>query len=288
MNGHHHHHANVQSYPELNNGSGSKWIKGLTQNRLGTFIGGHFAGVNLSSVLFTHRLDNAEHVKLEVYASSLNTNFIYLHSCRWSAPGLEKPTFEEAMKQKFKPAKKGDSFGPSWTNHWWKVSVKIPGYWGQYERVQCRHGYYLYVTNAQIYIVEFDPGCEAMIFDTAGTPLQGITGGFGGDRRVEYIIPMDARTKGTHDFIIESSANGMFGVPWDGDTIAPPDVRSTSSRVNLLADNKPADEQIFLSRFRRFGGTESRSVEFTLGLYDSPGNRRLFARKHVVSTQRFA
>lgn len=63
-----------------------------------------------------------------------------------------------------------------------------------------------------------------MIYDTAGIPLQGITGGFGGDRRVEYILPMEARAKGIHEFVIESSCNGMFGVPWNGDTIAPPDV----------------------------------------------------------------
>jgi hypothetical protein len=25
--------------------------------------------------------------------------------------------------------------------------------------------------------------------------------------------------------VIESSCNGMFGVPWNGDTVAPPDVR---------------------------------------------------------------
>ena len=88
--------------------------------------------------------------------------------------------------------------------------------------------------------VEFDPGCEAMIFTVDGTPLQGfcrdifpghiltlasgITGGFGGDRRVEYIIPHKAREEGYHEFVIESSCNGMFGVPWNGDTIQPPDV----------------------------------------------------------------
>lgn len=99
------------------------------------------------------------------------------------------------MKQTFKSAKKGDSFGPSWTNHWWKVSLAIPEYWEQYERVQ----------------FEFDPGCEAMIYSTDGTPLQGITGGYGGDRRVEYIIPPKARKAGKHEFIIESSCNGMFG-----------------------------------------------------------------------------
>lgn len=92
--------------------------------------------------------------------------------------------------------------------------------------------------------VEFDPGCEAMIYTTDGTPLQGypsslfliekmtkmhrtqgITGGYGGDRRVEYIIPASVVKAGKYDFVIESSCNGMFGVPWNGDTIAPPDVR---------------------------------------------------------------
>ena len=73
-------------------------------------------------------------------------------------------------------------------------------------------------------IVEFDPDCEAMILTTDGTPLQGITGGHGGDRRVEYIIPRSAVKAGKHEFVIESSCNGMFGVPWNGDTIAPPDV----------------------------------------------------------------
>ncbi|KAI1787087.1 glycoside hydrolase family 38 protein [Ganoderma leucocontextum] len=194
--GHSHHHAEPSNYPKENSGPGAKWIKHLTQNRLGTFNGGHFSDVNLSSVLFTHRIDNQEHVKLEV----------------WSAPGLTKPSFEEAMKQKFKPARKGENFGPSCecrvTNHWFKVSLTIPSYWEQYERIQ----------------FEFDPDCEAMIFTTDGTPLQGITGGYGGDRRVEYIIPPSAVKAGKHELVIESSCNGMFGVPWNGDTIAPPDM----------------------------------------------------------------
>ena len=99
MSGHHHHHHGppLPDYPNLNYGPGNKWIKDLTKNRLGTFVGGHFSDVNLSSVMFTHRLDNEDHVRLEV----------------WSAPGLSKPSFQEAMKQKFRSAKKGESFGPS-------------------------------------------------------------------------------------------------------------------------------------------------------------------------------
>ncbi|KAH7908394.1 glycoside hydrolase family 38 protein [Hygrophoropsis aurantiaca] len=197
-------------YPELNYGSGSKWIKNLTQNRLSTFNGGHFADVNLSSILFTHRIDDPESVSLKV----------------WSAPGLTKPLFDEAIKQEFKPAKKGDSFGPSWTNHWWKVTLNIPHDWEKYERVQ----------------FEFDPGCEAMIFTTDGVPLQGITGGSGGDRRVEHIISPQAVRAGRYELVVESSCNGMFGVPWDGDIIAPPDMNRTFklASADIVVPNQDA------------------------------------------------
>ncbi|KAF8128024.1 glycoside hydrolase family 38 protein [Boletus edulis] len=197
-------------YPELNYGTGAKWIKNLTQSRLSTFLGGHFQDVNLSSVLFIHKLDGPEYVDLQV----------------WSAPGLSKPLFEEALQQTFKPAKKGDSFGPSWTNHWWKVKVTIPSDWKKYERVQ----------------FEFDPGCEAMIFTPEGLPLQGITGSYGGDRRVEHIIPREAVERGTYELVIESSCNGMFGVPWNGDTIAPPDMNRYFSlaSADLVVPNQDA------------------------------------------------
>ena len=54
------------SYPQLNNGSGAKWIKSLTRDRLGGFNGGRYSDLNLASVLYTHRLDTQEHVKLKV------------------------------------------------------------------------------------------------------------------------------------------------------------------------------------------------------------------------------
>ncbi|KAG2005473.1 alpha-mannosidase [Coprinopsis cinerea AmutBmut pab1-1] len=112
------------------------------------------------------------------------------------------------------------------TNHWWQVTVHIPQDWDQYERVQ----------------FEFDPGCEAMIYSMDGTPLQGITGGFGGDRRVDYIIPPEARARGVHEFVIESSCNGMFGVPWSGDIIAPPDMNRyfRLASADLVVPNQEA------------------------------------------------
>lgn len=175
------------SYPLDGSSPGHKWIKSLTNDRAGQFTGGRWSSLNLSSVLYTERIDDKKYVELSV----------------WSAPGRSKPTFEEAMRNKFKPAKKGDHFGPSWTNHWWKVKLHVPTAWTKYERVQ----------------FEFDPSCEAMIFDVHGTPLQGITGGWGGERRVEHIIPPAAVKAGIYEIVIESSCNGLFGV---GDSIEPP------------------------------------------------------------------
>jgi len=60
------------SYPELNYSAGAKWSKNLTKDRLGTFNGGHYSDVNLGAVLFTHRIDNAEHVKLKVYVPCIS------------------------------------------------------------------------------------------------------------------------------------------------------------------------------------------------------------------------
>lgn len=91
-------HNHSKGYPELGLGSNAaKWQKNLTQDRLNQFEGGRYSSMNLSSVLYADRRDDSEHVQLSV----------------WSAPERTKPLFVEAMKQKFKPAKKGDSFGPS-------------------------------------------------------------------------------------------------------------------------------------------------------------------------------
>ncbi|KAG9009030.1 Glycoside hydrolase, 38 vacuolar alpha mannosidase [Tulasnella sp. 427] len=195
--------SHSHSYPETNYSAGAKWIKGLTHDRLNVFVGGHFGAVNLGHVLFTERIDDDKHVQM-VY---------------WSAPGRSKPGFDEVMKvdkKEWKEAKKGLSFGPSF-------HLKLPSDWDKkYERIQ----------------FEFDPSCEAMIFETDGTPLQGITGGGGGDRRVDFIIPKDARHKGELDIVIEVSCNEMFGVSGIG---APdPNRYFNLSSADLVVPNEEA------------------------------------------------
>ena len=86
-------------YARTNFGVGAKWVKNLSKDRLGTFLDGRYGDVNLGSVLFTERIDDAEHVKLK----------------GWSAPGRTKPSFQEAMKQHFVDISKGYAFGPSCT-----------------------------------------------------------------------------------------------------------------------------------------------------------------------------
>ena len=133
----------AHDYPSHNDSAGSKWIKHLTQNRLNTFLGGHFGDVNLSSVLYKASLSTSieplGHHKPELKPGvSLQV---------WSAPGLTKPSFDEAMKLaegKWKTAHKGESFGPSWSNHWWKIDLVIPRAWQGEQVVWCKSSFSSY------------------------------------------------------------------------------------------------------------------------------------------------
>lgn len=53
----------------------------------------------------------------------------------------------------------------------------------------------------------FDPDCEALICSEQGEPMQGITGGFGDDRHVDYVLPKAHRLL----LYVEIACNGMFG-----------------------------------------------------------------------------
>ena len=168
--------------------------------------GGHFASVNLSTLLYAHRLDDEKHVQLSV----------------WSAPARSKPSFEEAKRQEYRPAKKGEQFGPSWTNHWFRVQLNIPKELREYETIQ----------------LEFDCSGEAMVFTTDGKPLHGLTGGFGSERRVEFIIPHAERKAGVAHYYIEASCNELFGQ----NGMEPPDQNRfyTLNSADLVVPNMEA------------------------------------------------
>ncbi|TKA51106.1 hypothetical protein B0A53_05892 [Rhodotorula sp. CCFEE 5036] len=194
-------HSAKVAYPMLNEtGPRAQHFRGLTLGRLDNFEGGNYP--NIRNVLFEHRIDDKKHIQLEY----------------WSCPGREKVPFKDAVRKPFKPAATGLRLGPSWTNHWFRVTMNLPAEWADVERVQ----------------LEFDPSCEAMIFDTEGCPLQGITGGGGIDRRVEFILPKEKRASG-YKYYIEVSCNAMFG---NGlfETNAPPDMNRFYTASHPLHD----------------------------------------------------
>lgn len=163
------------SYERVTESVNHPLLKGITDKRLHMFTGGHFASQNLSSILERDRIDDEQHVKMRV----------------WSAPGEEKPGFQEAT-QAFIPGKtgvegcraykKGDRLGPSWTNHWVHVELTIPdSFRNANEPVICellfRTGKVVPATDNDAGLaVEFDPECEALIFTPRGKALHGESG----------------------------------------------------------------------------------------------------------------
>ncbi|WVF71778.1 hypothetical protein IAT40_006586 [Kwoniella sp. CBS 6097] len=188
-----------QFYPRHTKEVTHPLLPNITSRRLNLFSNGHYAAHNLSSSLDRARVDGDEWVKLTA----------------WSAPGLTKPAFDEATQAlrsgETKPYRKGDWLGPSWTNHWLKAELRIPGN---------------YAKSEEPVMFEFDPGCEALIYTLEGHPLHAITGGPNStkdgvvgdqeDRRVEHIIPRDAVKAGRYECYIEISVNGMFGLGLNG------------------------------------------------------------------------
>ncbi len=138
--------------------------------------------------MYEGRTSGEGHVKLSVY----------------SVPDLARPTFEEATSQEFKPTKVGESFGPSWSTHWFKVQLTVPQDLRKKEHLE----------------LHWDANNEGLIWTQDGEPLQGLTGG---GERVEWTLPKDFRDGKEHIFYIEMACNSMFGNPRGGDIIQPPD-----------------------------------------------------------------
>ncbi|KAI1437554.1 glycosyl hydrolase family 38 domain-containing protein [Xylaria sp. CBS 124048] len=126
----------------------------------------------------------------------------YVQILTWPAPGLSRPSFKEAVAGNYRVAQVGDSFGPSWATHWFKITLKIPKPFRDRQHLE----------------FHWDSNSEGMVWSEDGKPLQGLTGG---GERIEWILPDSFRNGKEHTFYIEMACNGMFGNP-AGDTIQPP------------------------------------------------------------------
>jgi alpha-mannosidase len=121
----------------------------------------------------------------------------------YSPPDLSRPLFKDATSHEFKPTKVGESFGPSWSTHWFKVQLTVPKDMLKVERLE----------------FIWDANNEGLIWTEEGHTVHGLTGG---GERVEWILPEAFRDGKEHTFYIEMACNGMFGNAPGGDSIQPP------------------------------------------------------------------
>jgi alpha-mannosidase len=141
---------------------------------------------------------------------------------------LSRPKFAEATSHEFRPTKVGESFGPSWSTHWFKVQLTVP-------KEMC---------NKELLELHWDANNEGLVWTEDGNPLQGLTGG--GDR-VEWILPKSFRDGKQHTVYIEMACNGMFGCAPEKDPIvAPePDRYYQLTKAEIVAVNVQA-RQLFV------------------------------------------
>jgi alpha-mannosidase len=203
-----------------------KAIESIYTDRLRAFTsGGQYEQQYLLGKLYHDRCDDDEHVKLSVY----------------SPPNLTRPTFEDATSHTFKPTRRGESFGPAWSTHWFRIHLRVPKRMCDGEHLE----------------FHWDAGNEGMVWTHDGKPLQGLTGG----DRTEWILPEAWRDGKEHTFYIEMACNGMFGNAPGGDTIQPPDPnkyymlwKAQIVDVNLAARGLYVDFWIIGDAAREFPG----------------------------------
>ncbi|OJD23867.1 hypothetical protein ACJ73_04777 [Blastomyces percursus] len=178
----------TSSYPIFANRPVGQQIRNIYRDRLRQFTdGGQYSGQNLVAKYYEATNDDEQHVKLSVY----------------SVPDLARPSFKDATSNEFKPTRRGESFGPSWSTHWFKIQLTVPEDMRKKEQLE----------------FHWDANNEGMVWAEDGKPLQGLTGG---GERIEWILPDSFRDGKEHIFYIEMACNGMFGNAPGGDSIQPP------------------------------------------------------------------
>lgn len=105
-------------------------------------------------------------------------------------------------------ARIGESFGPSWSTHWFRLVVGIPAEWR--------------AVGKEVHLL-WDSSCEALIFSADGQPLQGLTGGSCDEARKEFILTRGGDSGDVEEqvFFVEIACNGMFGCGFNGDIFPP-------------------------------------------------------------------
>ncbi|KAL7646644.1 UNVERIFIED_CONTAM: hypothetical protein RMT77_001895 [Armadillidium vulgare] len=130
----------------------------------------------------------------------------------WSLPGGEGSwqdwDITTIFQQSFSPVNVGETFGPSWSTHWFKIEFSVPREWAHKE-VRLR----------------WKSQSEAMLWDTQGRPLQGLSTGTSHQIRSDYQLSKNWSLEDSdlkQIYFVEMSCSRMFGVG-KGGMINPPD-----------------------------------------------------------------
>ncbi|KAH6691636.1 glycosyl hydrolase family 38 domain-containing protein [Plectosphaerella plurivora] len=197
------------SYPTLATRPVGQWISNIYKDRIKNFYsGGQYEKQNLLAMMNEGVASGEPAVQLHVF----DVKDI-----------ADRPSFDQAMKGEFVKAHVGQSFGPSWSTHWFKVDITVPKE----------------LLDKELLELHWDANNEGLIWNEQGHPLQGLTGG---GERIEWILPKSFRDGKQHTIYIEMACNGMFGNAPGGDSIQPPDPnkRFTLSKADLVAVNPDA------------------------------------------------
>ena len=156
-------------------------------------------------------------------------NHIQIDSFEFYGPCFNRPCFADAIKATFEATTRSDLImSPSWSTYWIHLYLQIP----------------LSFKGDRVFLL-FDPNCEALFYNVDGLPLQGITGGSGGDRHVDVLLSDHAVGGEKFEFYIEIACNGMFGNPGSeaGIITAPiPNRQFSISTFSISAANKSAQK----------------------------------------------
>ncbi|KAH6650184.1 glycosyl hydrolases family 38 N-terminal domain-containing protein [Chaetomium tenue] len=188
-------------------------ISKIYKERISQFYSsGQYEHENLRAMMNEAVVSGEPHVQLSV----------------WHAPDLTRPTFKNATAQEFKKTTVGESFGPSWSTHWFKVVLRVPKE----------------LHDKRLLELHWDANNEGLIWDEDGHPLQGLTGG---GERVEWVLPDSFRDGKDHTIYIEMACNGMFGNAPGGDANQPPNPnkRYRLDRAEIVAVD-PDARQLYI------------------------------------------
>ncbi len=130
--------------------------------------------------------------------------------------------FEDRKKGVFRKIEQGEIWGKTWESGWFRITAAIPTEWEDGN-----------------FALHLDFNGEALVFDSEGIPLYGLTNGSVFDRHYSkdvYRLPAACLPGDTVEIWVETAANHLFGVDRDEDMSSVTDRREGkhTGRVNHM------------------------------------------------------